>query len=274
MKRILNSAILQELLKTFKAVKKNWAIFIAAAILDIVFVFSKAFFATPVTDRMSETIVLMANKLSPMLAAQETGILLKLFTGTFKPLTGKLILLVLLFFAILYIVYIIFQGVNWWIITRIAGNKEKFRKYFLGFALINITWFGFYVLYKLVDLFVGLRRILIEKFSPDSVNIAGGLVTAAFIFLAITALFSYPGLKRRQIFMTPLKITIPLIVISAAILMISSYILNLVAQYTVYEVSLLGVKINLVAILLALLLFLPVNYVKIYITRVLSNVRS
>ena len=181
-----------------------------------------------------------------------------------RPITAKLTMLIITLFIIMYIIYNTFHGTTWWMATRIAGKNYKYRHYMLGFAKINILWLAFYALYKLLDVIVSVRYIIIEKISPGAPNIAGKIVLALGLFLLITAFISYPLLKKSTLFKTPLKTSIPLIIISGSIYLAIQFILNNISKLNVNAALITGL----------LLLFPAITLIRVYVTRVISHVHT
>lgn len=263
MKDLTKYLPVRELIKSLKLLRKYPFFLIIAAFIDAAFFFVQAFLKTPVSDQIAANTVLIGNKLSPLLAAQETGLLAKLFTGEFKPLTGKLIVLILLYFFIVYIVYVIFHGTTWFLASRIAEQKTKYRKYFWQFAKINIFWLGLFVLWKLLDILVGLRRVVIDKFAPGTPNIMGGMLMIALVILCISAVFSYPRFRKKEFFAMPIKTTIPVLILAATSYLVPLFVVNTLGR-TPDTAILLGI----------IILFPAMVLVKVYLTRVITHVRT
>ena len=136
--------------------------------------------------------------------------------------------------------------------------------YMLGFARVNLIWVAGYILFKLLDIIISLRYIVIQKFAPTAPNVAGTMLFVVLIFLALAAFLSYPLLRANTIFKTPLKFSVPLIILSASIFLAAQFILNNIG------------KINVDAALIAglILLFPVMNLIRTYAIRVLSNVHA
>lgn len=259
-----DTKIIKELINSLSLLKKNGFLLVTAAIIDAVFFVAYGFFTGPVSRKISEHAILLSNNLSPLLAEQhaEKGILELLFTAQLRPLTFKLTLLILLLFAISYIIYCIFHGTSWWMAAKIAGQKWKYREYVLGFAKVNLIWLAFYIIFKLFDTFFSIRHLLIEKIIPNSPNLASKVLWAALILLSLAAFFSYPTLKAKTLFKTKLKTSAPLAVLCAAFFIIAWTLPMTIARWTKPEIGfLLGL----------ILLFPTIILIKVYSTRVLND---
>ena len=238
---------------------------VMACIIDALFFIAYGFFTFPIKEKISENAILIANKLGPMMAEKQAGILQHLLGPELRGQTGILLILICILFLILYLIYTIFQGTTWWMASQISHQKETYKKYFLGFAKINLIWITGFIIYKILDTFISLRAVLIQKIVPGAPNIAAHILLLALIFLVITAVMSYPKQKAKQIFKTPWKITIPLIALSASIYLTARYIIQLLSTVVPLTFS----------FLIAMIIIFPIIiYVKVYITRVITHVHT
>ena len=256
--------VVKELIQTFSLIKSNALLFVISAFLDAAFFFFSGLFTTPIRDSLVAHAVLLGNELSQLLAGGQGGLLYKLFSPEISPLTYKALSLMLLLFVVLYAIYVAFQGTSWWLSRTIAGRKDSYRDYFLGFAKINLVWFGLYAIYKVVDLIVGLRYVLVQKLSPGSPNLLGGFMTFLFALLVLTAFFSYATLKKKALFKTALSVSVPLIVLSASIFL------------ALYFIHMQIISFNKdLGLLAGLILVIPsFTVIRIYATRVLTHVHA
>ena len=178
MKDLSKELVVKELISSLFLLKKNAFWLVMAALIDALFFIAWGFFTSPIKEKIVEHSVLIANQLSTIMAGRGTGILAHMFSPELRPMTGKLILLILLLFGVMYIIYNVFQGTSWWMATKIAGKNYTYRHYMLGFAKINLVWLAGYTLYKLLDVVISLRHLIIEKISPGAPNIAGKILLA------------------------------------------------------------------------------------------------
>ncbi len=260
-----DTIIIKELMNSLSLIKKNSFLLVVAAIIDALFFIAYGFFTGPVSRKISEHAILLSNNLSPLLAEQhaQKGILELLFAPELRPLTFKLTLLILLLFAISYIIYCIFHGTSWWMAAKIAGQKWSYRDYVLGFAKINLIWLACYVVFKAFDTFFSIRQLIIEKIIPNSPNIASKVLLAVLILLSLSAFFSYSTLKAKTLFKTKIKTSIPLAVLCAAFFIIAWTLPMTIARLT--EIKELGFILGLI------LIFPTIILIKVYSTRVLND---
>ena len=259
---LAKTIVVRELISSLSLIKKSPFYLVVAAFVDALFFVAYGFFTTPISDRIAMQSILIANEISQLLAEGKAGILKLLFQEPLLPMTGKLIILMLLLFVITYIVYVIFQGTSWYLAGFIAQQKLSYRKYLLGFARVNLIWIACYIVYKLVDIILGLRFVIIKQFVPDATNVAGNILFGLFVVVIIAACLSYARLEALTIFKTPLKIMLPLLALS--------FIIYLNAQFVINLISKLNSDLGFIAGLI--ILFPVIIFIKIYMTRVL-NVR-
>ena len=264
MKDLSKILVVKELINSLHLLKKHAFWLVIAAFVDAVFFVAWGFFTTPIKDKILEHAVLIANELSVLMSQKQAGVLGHLISPELRPLTGKLVFLIFLLFAVIYVIYSAFQGTTWWMATQISEKKWKYRDYLLGFAKVNLIWIGASAIYKFLDVIIGLRHLLIEKFAPGTPNIAGKVLFVAIALLSAAAFLSYPTLKAKTIFKTPLKISAGLILLSASIYLATQFILN--------SISKASLDLALVAGLI--LLFPVIILIKVYAIRVISNVHA
>ncbi len=263
MKELSQQKTVKELLMSLKQIKKQPLLFVISSMLDAGFFFFLALITTPARDLLIAHAVLINNKLSGM-QPQQGGLIGKLFAQEVFPLTLKTAGLLIILFALIYIVYTAFQGTSWWLSRTIAGKKDSFKNYFFGFARINLLWMAIYAAYKLIDTAAGMRHAIVQKLIPGTVNLTGKIIVILFGIACIAALLSYPLLHKKAIFKTPLRTTIPLIGISLSILLTAYFIHTKI-----------GMINNDAGLLAGLIIFIPaITLVKVYTTRVMMNVRA
>ncbi len=264
MKDLSKELVVKELITTLFLLKKNAFWLVIAALIDAIFFVAWGFLTSPVRDKILEHSVLIANQLSTIMASKGTGILAHMFSPAIRPMTGKLTVLIATLFIVMYIIYNAFHGTSWWIATKIAGKNYKYRRYMLGFAKINLLWLACYAIYKLLDIIISLRHLVIEKITPGTPNIPAKILLILLILLFITSFLSYPLLKISTLFTTPIKTTAPLIIISASIYLTTQFILSNIGKLNVDAALITGL----------ILLFPVITLIRVYITRVLSHVHT
>ena len=259
--KLADRLLVKELGNALVALRKNPLLVFGASVMDLLFLFLYAFVGTFVGDQIAAHAVLIANHVSPMLAKGETGLLAKLFEGALRPLTFKLLVLMGLFFLVLFIIYVIIQGLAWWFSAKTAGTEQKFSVYLARFAKLNLVWLVFFVLIKLVDVLLGLRFQLIKKFVPGAFNLATPVMTVVFAALVLIAFLSYPRLKAKDFLHIPFLTALGLLGMCA--------VLFLVRWFVVENAG----KVSTDLALLVSIMLLPVFVLmRVYAVRVVNHV--
>ena len=250
--------------ETLKLILRNKLMFITAIAVDIAFFIAYGFYTGPVSSKLISYAALITKELSIIMAKQPTGLLKHLWTPEIRPLTVNLALLIIIFFAITYLIYNIFQGTNWWVITEIAGKKNKYHKYLLGFAKINTIWMAGYVVYKIIDFITAVRYTLVQKIIENTPNTGAKIIFAAALLLGITAFFSYPTLKTGTLFKTPLKKSLPILITAAVFYIAIQILLPQINKINTQAALIIGTA----------LLFIAINFIKIHTTKATENVHT
>lgn len=255
-----------EIINSLRLIKKNPFWLVTSAITDALFILALAFFTGPIKEKITEHAVLISNQMSTLMAQEKTGLLKLMFGPELSPMTGKLALIMLMLFAITYLVYSAFQGTAWWMAKNITEQKTPYKEYLLGFAKINLVWIAVYILYKLLGFILALRYKIIQKFSPTSPDIAGNILLILFVIAIIAAYLSYPYLKIKTLFKTPFKITAQLIGLSAVIYLVTDFILTNTNKLPIdYSIK----------IIIGIIILMPVfTLLRVYAIRVLSHVHT
>lgn len=253
---------MRELIETLKLVKSNFILFVTAIIVDVASFIAYGFFTAPINLRIANYAAIIINKLGIIMAEKPTGLLKNLFNPELRPITTKLALLMLISFAVLYLVYCIFQGTSWWITTRISKKEHTYYEYFTKFAKLNLYWMAIFIAYKIIDFLISIRHTITTRVMENAPNIPGKILLAAAILLGITALYSYPTLKLTTLFKTPLKKSIPMLIACAAL-------------YIALDLGIKAAKIdtNTEKIIIAVIIIAIFNIIKIYTARI-TNVHT
>nr|AQS33581.1 hypothetical protein [uncultured archaeon]AQS33876.1 hypothetical protein [uncultured archaeon] len=243
--------------------KKNPVFVLAVVGLDLLFVIFCTFIYSLVGNQIAAHAVLIANQVSPMLAQGQTGLLAKLFQGSLQPLTVKLLVLVGLFFVLLYVGYVVLQGLAWWFSSQVAQSAHSLRKYVVLFAKLNVLWLVLFAFIKLLDVFLGLRYQLIRKFAPSALNVSAPIITVLFVALGIVVFLSYGRLRAREFLKIPF--------LQGSGLLAMCVILFLVVWAIVDLFSTARFELRL----LVQILFLPIFVlIRVYMIRVVNHVRA
>ena len=256
------SLLVKELLSSLDGIKNNPLLVLGASALDALFVFCYAFVGTLVSDQIAAHVVLISNQVSPMIAGGQTRILFKLFEGSLRPLSFKLVTLIFIFFVLIYLLYIALQGPAWWLASKVAGNKSSLNKYFWKFAKINLAWLVVFAVWKVLYFFFSVRYQLLKKFAPGT-DVAAIVFTVLFIVLTILAFLSYTRLRFSEGLKLPLSISAGLVGLCLVFALVALFIVSQLGKFSAD----LGLFVSI-------LLFPVFVLMRVYAVRVVGNVRS
>ena len=260
---LAESELVKELLGALDCMKKNPVFVLAVVGLDLLFVIFCTFIYSLVGNQIAAHAVLIANQVSPMLAKGETGLLVKLFQGALQPLTVKLLVLIGLFFVLLYVGYVILQGLAWWLCSQVAQSSHSLRKYVVLFAKLNVVWLVLFAFIKLLDVFLGLRYQLIRKFAPSALNVSAPIVSVLFVTLGIIVFLSYGRLRAWEF------LKIPFLQGSGLLVMCAVLFLVVWAVIDIFSTARFELR------LFVQILFLPIFVlIRVYMIRVVNHVRA
>lgn len=251
-------------LTALEHIKNHPGLLLLAAFIDALFFVFYGFLTGPVSDKIIEQSVMISNELSKQWAAGlKTGLLKLLVMDPAKQYTGKLLMYLALLFLIGYVIYCIFQAITWTIALRISGHKQRYLSYLRGFFRMNITWFALYILYRLLDIVIDLRFVLVKTFEPAAINILGGLLETAMVIALLAAIASYPTLRGKTIFKTRIVDTLLFAAISVIIILNAQFFTNQLSKlFLLPALGETAAMINL--FLLGIFFALFMNLIRVY----------
>lgn len=241
--------------KSFNLLKKEWKLSLLSCIIDGFFIFMlgiiSGFLYDPIKQKLEVIITISFPKIQQGYALMKIIFLEEVFPHT-KDLAWLLLALIFAF----YIVYVLFQGANWWIAHKISGEKYNLRRYLICFAKVNILWLALFIVYNVLDVINSLRNQFLAKTIQEANLWSNIVLSVVLIIIIYAALLSYAKQEFKQKFNGLLRLNnISTFAVIAAILLILQFILiNLE-------------KINQTAGLIigAILLFPIITWTRIYI---------
>ncbi len=246
---------IQQLFRSFELLKKNPVMLLLCLVVDVAFLFFYGLFTTPFNDKISEHIIFIGNLMSQSLREQKQGIINLLFAEAIMPYTYKLFLLLLLLVVSVFVAYSIFQGINWRLANSLAGKDTYFYKYILSFAKVNLLWFGFLLVYYILDFAADVRHIVAEKIAQANViNIFAYLLFVFLTALIYFACISYATLSIKKSFQIGIKKarhTLPVFLLIAVYFLALNFILFNLAKVSRDAMFILGVILFFPALTLA-----------------------
>ena len=85
---------------------------------------------------------------------------------------GKLLWYMLLMVLFAYILWVIFQGLAWWLIQRMSEKKQGFLRYMKNFTLQSLLWYFLFVLLTVgwIKAFLWVKTAVVQVMSTTTLN--------------------------------------------------------------------------------------------------------
>ncbi len=245
---------IKQAIKSAQLLKKEWKTTALSCLLDVVFLFVlgfiSGFFYPQIQQKLEALWALAFPKMQ-----QGYGLLKILFFEDVIQHTEDLALLLLALIIILYFVYVLFQGTNWWIAQNISKRKIFWKEYLKYFAKINLLWFALLIIYNILDVVNSLWMKFLSQTSI-SVSWSNVLLDAFLVFIIYSALTSYSAKGIKQAFLSISKV-------NTILTFFSIIIIFLVLQFIIINAELLNPTLGLI---IGILLFFPaIIWSRVYI---------
>src|SRR3989338_4809744 len=150
----------REAINTFDLLRKNKRTVLVASIVDCLFFFFYGLLGGGLNIKIAQLITDIGEAIIPGIREGKAVIDL-LFAPDVYPMTKSLFLNLFLLVALIYVLYIIFQGVNFWLANNLVKIKD-YKNYVILFAKLNILWLALYVVYQILDLVGTLQEHFIK----------------------------------------------------------------------------------------------------------------
>ncbi len=260
---------IREWITAWRLLARHALVAFASGLIDLVFFLAFAFFTTPVFGKLTTHVIIIGSLVSEQMRAPagrlRPAVIDTLFQEPVRQYTVQFLGLLLLLAVIVFVLFCLFQGMNWWLATSIAGKKQNWRAFLLGFARVNLLWFGLYALWYCADTVFDLRRLMLEKSLGQPAPTASIVLAIILAVLIYFAIISYPLLSIRKAFRAGTRgarVLIP------AVLLILVHFLagNLMTQWIA--------RVNTLAMLVigAVLLFSLLAWSRVYLARMVQRV--
>ena len=167
---------------------------------------------------------------------------------------------IILFVCSLSLIWIVFQGINWWITFRILNHREKFWKFLLKFLGISVVWLFFVFLTLGVTISLIVATFASQLISVKLISILAIIAILFFSYFYISTLREInnsfiqsiiQGFKKsftREYFLKYISISLILIVFLylAYIFMTKYFFLSiLIVSFIIISLSYFRIFINL-----------------------------
>jgi len=191
---------------SFKRIKDNIKLFLAASVLDIIFIivfgFVYGLFQIKILEKLAEMTKLIMSRTQIMQMPQAEMIAAIAQNKTsFDSAFAAIILLLSFGLAVLFILWSLFQSIVWKFCLKIAktsAKKERYIPHLLKFSAASFFYFAFIVIIG----YVAVRILLYNAMNPSS-QIIPDFITPIFLTISLVviyfALISYALLGQEKI---------------------------------------------------------------------------
>ena len=178
---------------TFAQLRKSTRSAGLVVLLDVLFLLLYGFLTSPLFQVINNYFYEMGGIVTQAAPgyttrfAEQPGLLKLVFTDpSLSSYAWSLVGIFLLLLVIIYVIYVVLQGMAWKVAQSIAGKDIK--SYVRRFAEINLFWFGFLVVYRILHFASELRFVTMKQFQLDATVNYPGIVL--FILLLVGAYFA------------------------------------------------------------------------------------
>ncbi|MBI4451313.1 hypothetical protein HY642_05030 [Candidatus Woesearchaeota archaeon] len=168
------------------------------AFLDGIFLLLYGFFTQPIRDKIVVHGIIIGNILSQNAQeasrefAERQSVVTQLLAEPIRPYAINTLLLLGLLVVAVYLVYIVFQGLNWHFAGSLKGHTSGATNYVKKFASINAFWFVLFAAQNILSLVAGMRSIAVEKLTEQPAPVVLTSVAAALFYIILYfAVLSY-----------------------------------------------------------------------------------
>jgi hypothetical protein len=203
------NSIISNLKSSVKLLKEHKPLVLLSASIDLLFLFVYGFVFSMVFSRIGGYLLELYNLMMESPQQIQGSLLGK---GLFSALRAtpemsfvfnKLIIWFLILGIMIYVLYSVFQGISWRISYRIIGKKIAYSRFIVKFALVNLFWFVFYIIYQIIDYLFDLNAMIAGNM--DLGQSAPGLSFIAFMLwismfvIGYFALISYTLVMKHRV---------------------------------------------------------------------------
>jgi len=180
--------------QSFFLLKKNALVWLMCSLIDIVFLFAYGWVTGPVRFKIAAQTL----ELGKAMAQQGNTGVSGLFIGPASLATEKLVFLMIILAVLTYVLYVLFQGINWKIASDIAGKKKEWAAYLNGFAKVNILFFLLFIVFFALMIMASIRQTVLEAFGAAGLDLLGYAAVAGILVIAYFAVISYATLDVKK----------------------------------------------------------------------------
>lgn len=265
---------------SLKNVKTSPWLFMLSMILDFGFLMmyflASSFGFRAILPRIEVIATALQESPELLTGSMETGALnipLEAFS-TVKSMFWEIVLIFLVYLAALYVIFLLFEGSNWYIANRISHKHDRSRhragywKHLLRFFTVS----GIYYLVLMLIVFLSLRQSIVSMFMQETiinVLLVASISIVAFFMLISISLLEKHGFTKA--FSGTFKVAFrrfPIVILSYIIVFLMFFVVDLLLR--LFEL-IPGIPFWLWFTLSALLFTIAVGISRIYLIRVFND---
>ncbi len=202
--KLENQLFVKEAINAFVLLRKHKKIVLIATIIDCLFFYAYGLLGGGLTQKLTELFENIVIGVLPGIK-QGNAIIDLLFFPNVYPLTTSFLFNLLLLILLIFVLYIVFQGINFWLANNLV-KKISYKDYLISFAKVNLLWILGFVVYNIIDLIGRLQ----ERFDTITTGLETtnywSIIAKILIFLIIYfALISYTKLNLKNAFVIGTK---------------------------------------------------------------------
>ncbi len=191
--------------QTIKLIRKHPVFLILSFVFDFLFFFFLGFFIGLIKNRLNELVTILASSIPTAIESIDVVSISGLLSSAdIKPFISKLLIFIVVFYILIFFVFVVFQGLAWWV-ANIIVKQKSFRKFFIPFFKCSLIWGIILCLLHFANLIVDLRFIIVKVMRPEAFNLLGSIFDVLFVIAAVLAFFSLASLKVFGFFKIKLK---------------------------------------------------------------------
>jgi len=142
---------------TLGNIQKHRKLFVAATLVDVLFVFLYGVIMVPLFNLISEKVVkfgMVSAQYGPRLADFSTTLLQAVLEQPdLKIAATNVVFYILVTMGVFYLFYVLFQGFSWWLCHRMF-KKVSFKNFMGVFAKVSLIWLLLLIIYKAIEFVV------------------------------------------------------------------------------------------------------------------------
>lgn len=261
--------VIREWVLSWLILGRNKLYVLASSLVDLIFFIAFGFMTGPVYDKLTEHVIIIGSLVSQQLRAPgraRPAIIDVLFQPPVSSFTWKFFLLLLLLAVVVFVIYCLFHGLNWWMATSLTTKKTHWREYMMSFARVNALWFGLFMVWYCIDTIFDLRRLVLEKALDQPAPGAAIVLNIILGIIVYFAIVSYPLLSIKKAFSQGLRrllFFVPALVFVLAHFLVGNLIIKLLAQVHQGVMFVGG----------AILLFILMAWTRVYVSVIVRGMK-